>query len=1836
MAGDNCTLFPSTRKDMNSPVKPSNLFQNLMDYTGDRKYAAHLWNETRDSENPALADEKFIEATFSLLGKKVKLDENGEIPFDDFIKAYPVHSKKITGLVDKLQKNVGKKAVSFETARETAKKFNSTSPFKSKLIATLVKDGDKYKVIIQERTKALEKQQLKTIVDKLTADKILARLQELGVKIEYVDSDRYKAKYTTSSDILNGSKALIQINQDYIDNAEVLAHEAGHFIVGVLDGEAGVSRILNYLRNNGEALLSLAKQMDIVDSKFMGMSKEQQVREVAGQFIGRSLLRGTAEVLGQSFEQIKDEEIGGSREENKNKAKEKSIKQTLTRLFNVVKNRIKTIFSKLSLKEIARMTDSSLKEAQSIIELSEEASELFYQSSFEELSSAKSLFEEERFSDAVAKKSTEQELIDQLVTHILPFLKETQSILSGVNTTITTKTGPRVTPVTVVKNSQYKRINLLIDSIQSYINGDITEEEFSVQKILTTLVDVIGQITNYQINMSNELPKIYKMLKDSADDKTIFYDKFIIIGQKIRLAKELSQRALVLSNVLNSASNVFRETFQEAVINYQKSLGETSETAYIYRDMESTPFHAEQPEQDLVKAPLSRLIKTLEETGRDLSNRTNQLSKEYQNLFLQYACDDQTIVIPARMMWNTGKKSDKNYVGPLKKSETVVYNSVADWIMNSGIVDLGSGEVGYEDCNWLEAYIFSAVDSGNPTIMFEDANFKQQRFGAINKTYMEISGPQAKLKERVDTFLKNMRKIYGKTITIKYELNGVQVERTLDLDYSLFMERHLEGKEVEIVDKDGNKKKISIKAGDVTGNFLMKYNMEKFFSERDAFIESIKQDYIQEFILDNGYVISSVEIPGQKTRTQQQVDAAFEMFKKTEDFGKLIGEWEEENTVADQTLRDGYTKEPNANYFNKEYHALKDKLGNEFEQLVDALMNYKLALDRNLPLYSAKFFRLPQYKDRNLTQLVANTTKGMNIFKKSGIYFRARFAAAFDRIHRTLRIDQYGTESMTDNDGISRIPLTGLRRLKTEEMQEISHNIFETLATYTAMCFNYASLIGSIDRVATTIIHEENKPKVHQDKAQKIRNNAAERLTAYFRANYYGETQYPIEFPGKAHDKNWINKQVSKLTSLAAFVFLGGNLHGGEVNSLNGLFNIAKEGLTGEYYSMKNLRKATQWYIKTIPSRFINLGNPVMFKHDIVSLIMARYNAVESFTNVQLGVRLTPLQKNIGIKERLANIGWGDLHYAPYVNGDYKMHALPFLALLDKTKVYQKGENGKEGKIMSLLDAYIEEANLNAFGESSKQINIVDPYSNEIEEEDGELGIKMPFLGLPEGKYFKLKTEAEGNVVSTEKDYKEIMSIIDILKKKYDRAEAAYRQNKNQKDKAFRYTDNPVGLNENGEEEPLLTQEQLDKIRNYYGLGKNVLSDNKAKTVYRIINALETKADKYLFGELEEADIAIKAKEVCNRMHGVMNEIDAPRAKRYFLTRALFGLKNYAVGLIEDRTVTATYNYGLKQMDEGLLSTQLIRFAWLFTGVKHRELVRDAEGNEKFETKVDMSFSKRLFLILWSEILPEVGRKNLNKALSAAGFSEKQIANTHKNFWHMMFGTLGKILGLFMLKYKMKKDEERKANEEEEKVDRFLGLLYYILYRVSQEQLAYSITGNVYSWALTKAFFSNEHHHRKSMFGSKEGTLAYTMQEFNSLVNLTPAAISAILRLYTIFSNGVETAIAELKMRNMDEIDKHILKHGTDIPFRNEKGEVKRSTKDLEAYSEDKKSLKAGKYKRLYYQKNDKYRIAPVGTSRFTRDILTIIPYAKSMYVFNNPWEAALRFDFGRGATLRK
>ena len=87
-------------------------------------------------------------------------------------------------------------------------------------------------------------------------------------------------------------------------------------------------------------------------------------------------------------------------------------------------------------------------------------------------------------------------------------------------------------------------------------------------------------------------------------------------------------------------------------------------------------------------------------------------------------------------------------------------------------------------------------------------------------------------------------------------------------------------KEVEIVDKDGNKKKISIKAGDVTGNFLMKYNMEKYFSERDAFIESVKQDYIQKFILDNGYVISSVEIPGQKTRTPEQVEAAFKVFEK--------------------------------------------------------------------------------------------------------------------------------------------------------------------------------------------------------------------------------------------------------------------------------------------------------------------------------------------------------------------------------------------------------------------------------------------------------------------------------------------------------------------------------------------------------------------------------------------------------------------------------------------------------------------------------------------------------------------------------------------------------------------------------------------------------------------------------------------------------------------------------------------------------------------------------------------------------------------------------------------
>ena len=57
--------------------------------------------------------------------------------------------------------------------------------------------------------------------------------------------------------------------------------------------------------------------------------------------------------------------------------------------------------------------------------------------------------EEERLLDAVAKRVQSRTIRSIRNSHFTFF--KTQSILSGVNTTITTKTGPRITPVTAVK-----------------------------------------------------------------------------------------------------------------------------------------------------------------------------------------------------------------------------------------------------------------------------------------------------------------------------------------------------------------------------------------------------------------------------------------------------------------------------------------------------------------------------------------------------------------------------------------------------------------------------------------------------------------------------------------------------------------------------------------------------------------------------------------------------------------------------------------------------------------------------------------------------------------------------------------------------------------------------------------------------------------------------------------------------------------------------------------------------------------------------------------------------------------------------------------------------------------------------------------------------------------------------------------------------------------------------------------------------------------------------------------------------------------------------------------
>lgn len=274
-----CILNAFVRNKETGQVAESKLFKDLRQVTSYKVAKQYYDIAINDSE------------WNSSLGDLIKRDENGEPTLASLLK-YTDLGADIGGITNALNKSIGSgKSYSKEEAWNKVKDFNANSAQNDNYMAIVeyLEDG-KYTVKVQKRNSFNESKFVNEIHERRKRDRIIKRLKEVGVNVEFLEPGAYKfkGKYSTvnATQTADGLYNLIQVVLG--ENANItLSEEVGHFIVGGLGLD-------NPLLNRLFSSLDEKSQRKILGKEYDNISNENtRLRECAGKLIGQCLAEQT-------------------------------------------------------------------------------------------------------------------------------------------------------------------------------------------------------------------------------------------------------------------------------------------------------------------------------------------------------------------------------------------------------------------------------------------------------------------------------------------------------------------------------------------------------------------------------------------------------------------------------------------------------------------------------------------------------------------------------------------------------------------------------------------------------------------------------------------------------------------------------------------------------------------------------------------------------------------------------------------------------------------------------------------------------------------------------------------------------------------------------------------------------------------------------------------------------------------------------------------------------------------------------------------------------------------------------------------------------------------------------------------------------------------------------------------------------------------------------------------------------------------------------------------------------------------------------------------------------
>lgn len=705
-------------------------------------------------------------------------------------------------------------------------------------------------------------------------------------------------------------------------------------------------------------------------------------------------------------------------------------------------------------------------------------------------------------------------------------------------------------------------------------------------------------------------------------------------------------------------------------------------------------------------------------------------------------------------------------------------------------------------------------------------------------------------------------------------------------------------------------------------------------------------------------------------------------------------------------------------------------------------MQLKQGLDRLLPEHSTTPVRMPQFKG-TFTNIVKNQTSN-NIFQKGKVAFASKLRDTFcessedtmfgsDQTYNSMEEEMFASALTHEREQIHRVPLYGINKL--QDMNELSTDIFHSTLAYAGMASTYAALNMLVDtlEVGKEVLLGR---KVGNNTLEKNRKEHSRAYTRYLK--FLDKQVYGISSSKTVIGKNIVvEKIIAALSNFASKYFLGGNVVGGIVNTGTGTFEVFKEALSDEHFSVKDWTYAHKLYYKNFVQNWMEYGKE--FKNNEVGLFIRHFNAL----NENKLKQRTWHTENARMR-RIYNM-LNESLFLPYKSGDHYMQSMAYLSLAHKIKVYDDS-----GHRISMYNAYGKSGIVGKKYRDDITKGVSRDLFDSDEDYDNFIKANNIIIQLQSSKNAASLSTTEidfiGKEVRPSSSYSNTPKLIEALIKYSDNLVSKKARGEN--------TLELRGIffkNKNGKEKYDLINSIISKIRNStsgspFGNAINLTAEEYAYIQEKGYNIADTEnilyhlnhdAEKLTWNQDDEAEFINKCREINIRLHGIYNNADKVAFQQNVVGNAILAMRGYALGMIERRFAANHYSITLGHDVEGSLSTA---------------------GKVLLSSKMSLAAKAAALAMPFNIIGLPIG-DFAKKAMYEAGFSKNQVANMRRNCGDYLL-----ILGLFLLRSLTAPNDDDDDYDERSIT---AGLLYYFSSRLLMEQAAFNIPSKMYVESLT-------------------------------------------------------------------------------------------------------------------------------------------------------------------------